>query len=69
MRVLRSRGVSVPFWTLRWDWRRWRYEGDDMWEETSKVGLAVAERYVSSFCWFRRWEGQWVRRRVALYSH
>jgi hypothetical protein len=66
MRVLRSRGVSVPFWTLRWLWRRFRYEGEVMCEEMSKVGLAVAERYVSSFCWFRRCEGQCVRRSVAL---
>lgn len=37
-----------------------------MWEEMSNVGFAVAERYVSSFCWFSRWEGECVRRRVAL---
>jgi hypothetical protein len=39
-----------------------------MWDEMSKVGVAVAERYVSSFCWLRRWAGQWVRRSVALQS-
>jgi hypothetical protein len=37
-----------------------------MCEEMSKVGLAVAERYVSSFCWLRRWDGECVRSRVAL---
>lgn len=37
-----------------------------MWEDMSNVGFAVAERYVSSFCWFSRWEGECVRRRVAL---
>jgi hypothetical protein len=37
-----------------------------MCEATSRVGLAVAERYVSSFCWLSLWEGAWVRRSVAL---
>jgi hypothetical protein len=60
--------VSVPVFCLRWPGRFSRYAGDDMCEETSRVGLAVAERYVSSFCWLRRWEGAWVRRRVALHG-
>lgn len=65
IRVFRSRGVSVPVCDLR----RCMYVGEERCEAMSKVGWAVAERYVSSLAWLRRCEGEWVSSRVDLTRH
>jgi hypothetical protein len=54
--------VLVPEAAL---WVR-RSPGEVRCDVMSNDGFAIAERYVSSRCWFNFWEGECVINRVAL---